>query len=302
MLSKIRPGSPVAVVAPSGPFPEDTYRAGLAILAERYEVVHAPDPAAARGEHAYLAAPDRERAARFNEALRDERVGAIFVARGGYGASRILGLLDGAALEARRPVLIGFSDATALHAWAACRRVASVHGPTLTQLAELPAEDRAVLFDLLEGRAQPVVRGLERVAGPAGAVAHGTLLGGNLTLLACLAGTPHLPDLAGALILLEEIDEAPYRIDRMLTQLLDASSLPRAAGVVLGDLVRCDRAQGVPPVPTAALPVLVERLSPLGIPVVARAPFGHGSRNLALPLGTPARLDVDAGELTFPAH
>jgi muramoyltetrapeptide carboxypeptidase len=174
-----------------------------------------------------------------------------------------------------------------------------VHGPVITQLASLPEEDRTALFDLLEGRGAERLRSLRRLCGPEDAVVEGPLLGGNLTLLAHLVGSPHLPDLEGAILLLEEVDEAPYRIDRMLTQLLASSSFPRAAGVVLGDFVRCEGHAGFPPEHASAELVAAERLGPLGIPVLAGAPVGHGERNRALPLGLRTRLDSAARELSF---
>jgi muramoyltetrapeptide carboxypeptidase len=160
MLSSIAPGSGVAVVAPAGPVPEERYREGLQILASRYRLVHAFDPARARSSIPFLAESDAARAEAFNLALRDPQVEAIFCARGGHGCLRILPLLDGRALVRRRPLLIGFSDITAIHAWAARFDVATVHGPVVTQLPELPAAEVHLAYEF-HGDVIHVLAGVE---------------------------------------------------------------------------------------------------------------------------------------------
>ena len=298
MFRPLAPGSTVAIVAPSGPPDAALYRAGREILGRRYRVAREIDPDGPRHPRLpYLADSDEARAAAMNAALADPEIEAILCARGGYGAMRILGRLDDEALRQRRPPIVGLSDITALHLWAAGLGVPTVHGPVLTQLAVLPAGDVQTLFDLLEGTL-PAVDGLH---GLCPGLARGRLLGGNLSLLAHLAGTPFLPDLEGCLLLLEEVNEAPYRIDRLLTQLALAGVLDRVAGVLVGNLLGCDAPQGVPPEPLTALEVIAERLVPLGVPVAAGAPVGHGTRNVALPLGIVAELDADAGTLRFVA-
>ena len=298
MFRPLSPGSAVAIVAPSGPLDAELYRAGREILCRRYRVAREIDPHGPRHPRLpYLADTDEARAAVMNAALADPETEAILCARGGYGAMRILDRLDDDALQRRRLPIVGLSDVTALHLWAAGLGVPTVHGPVLTQLAVLPPGDIQALFDLLEGT-PPALDGLD---GLCPGRARGRLLGGNLSLLAHLAGTPFLPELEGCLLLLEEVNEAPYRIDRLLTQLELAGVLDRIAGVLVGNLLGCDSPQGVPPEPLAALEVIAERLEPLGVPVVAGAPVGHGTRNLALPLGVVADLDADAGTLRFVA-
>ncbi len=297
MLSNIRSGSKVAVVAPASPVAVDAYQAGLGILATRYTIVHAYDPQSlSAAPFPYLAAEDQCRADFFNQALRDLQVEAIFCARGGYGVMRILGLLDSEVLRQRQIPIVGFSDITALHAWAACHGVASVHGPVVTQLGHLPPPEVQSLFDLLEGQAAPHFSGLETVRR---GFATGPVWGGNLTIISHLCGTPYLPNLSGRILLLEEIAEPPYRIDRMLTQLMMAGVFQQTAGIVIGDLLRCDGPQGPHQLFTRGRAVMAERLGHLGIPVVMGAPVGHGEHNLALPLGVPAHLDGDAGTLWF---
>jgi muramoyltetrapeptide carboxypeptidase len=272
------------------------FRRGLAVLQARYRVLQAIDPDGPRHPTLpYLMGEDHRRAEQLNRALSDPEVEAIFCARGGYGTMRILDLVDGEALVRRRVPIVGFSDCTALHLLACRLGVPSIHGPVVTQLARLSEEDRQALHDLLAG-SLPRLEGLD---GLAGGRARGRLVGGNLTLLAHLAGTRFLPDLHGAVLLLEEVKEAPYRVDRGLTQLALAGVLEQVAGIVVGSLEGCDAPQGVPPKSVRAADVVAERLSGLGVPVATGAPVGHGDRNRALPLGLEAELDADAGTLRF---
>ena len=290
MWSKLSPGSSVAVVAPAGPVPAEPFRLGLEILASRYRVVHgqrAPEPYAPLP---YLAGDDASRAATLNLALNDPEVEAVFFARGGYGCARMVEALDGAAL-ARRPIpLIGFSDITVLHAWAAGLGLPSVHGPVVTQLARLPGEHLEALFNLLELGAAPTLSGLTSLrAGHA----RGPLWGGNLTVISHLCGTPAMPDLTGRVLLLEEINEAPYRVDRMLTQLRQAGALDQVAALLVGDMLGGED----PRVEHEA--VLRDRLGDLGVPVLTGLPVGHGERNVALPLGWMVEVDGDGGAVRF---
>lgn len=278
----------MAVVSPAGPCQPDVYRAGVAILASRYTIVHGGEPAEGPYDRLpYLAADDEQRARDLNRALNDPAVEAIFFARGGYGSVRILEALDADALRRRRLPLVGFSDITVLHAWAGLHGVPTIHGPVVSQLSRLPGADLEALFALLEGGELPRCDGLGAVTGGA---ARGPLWGGNLTMVASLCGTSLLPELTGRLLLLEEVNEAPYRLDRLLTQLRLAGLLHEVAGVVVGQLLDDE---------ALLAELLADRLGDLGVPVVYGAPVGHGDENLALPLGYEAVLDADNGTLKF---
>lgn len=284
---RVRPGDRVAVVAPSGPVPRERFIDGAAILGARYRLVYDERIFERRG---FLAGEDDARADELNRALADSSVAAVVCARGGYGLLRILHRLDAAAfLRAPKPI-VGFSDVTALHAWVARAGVVSVLGPVITQLPTLPAEDCAALWALLESDAPPPSLAGLRALAPGRC--EGPLIGGNLELLSRLVGTHAAAPLDGAVLILEDYNERPYRLDRQLTQLLSAGALERVRGVVLGDFVKCDE----PDMPTPE-EVLIERLGPLGVPIVAGAPVGHGARNRALPHGALARLDAEAGTL-----
>jgi muramoyltetrapeptide carboxypeptidase len=237
----------------------------------------------------------------------DRDVRGIILARGGYGLMRILPALDPAPLVADPRPIVGFSDATLVLAWAEHHGVRGIHGPMVTQLAELPAEDTAWLHRVLTTRA-PLGRVPAPLAGaaPGAPVARGRLIGGNLTLMARLVGTPWQIDLDGGIALLEEVGEAPYELDRDLTQLGLAGHLARLRGAVIGDLTRCTpdpRAATAPDDPAGALAAVRDRLAHWCVPALSGLPAGHGARNLALPYGGQVALDLAAGalELVDPA-
>ncbi|PZG21857.1 S66 peptidase family protein [Nonomuraea aridisoli] len=284
-------GDTVAVVSPSGPADAAMLERGVERLEGLgYKVVvgaHALD----RQEFAYLAGDDAARAADLQAAWCDPSVSAVFCARGGYGAGRLLGLLDWDALRAAGPkVLLGSSDITALHnAFAVELGVPTLHGPMVACDA-IAAEDGPEprtwqsLRAALSG--EPV-----RVAGDrvlARGRAEGVLSGGNLSLLASMCGTRWQPSFAGRIAFLEDIGEEPYRIDRMLTQLLHAGAFDGVRGIALGSWVQC----GDP------YAVLVERLGPLGVPILAGLPVGHESPQMSVWLGTLGVIDTESCSLT----
>jgi muramoyltetrapeptide carboxypeptidase len=289
--ARLRPGDRVAVVAPSGPVDPVRLARGRQVLTEiGLEVVVMPRVLNRRG---YLAGSDGGRAADLQEAWCDPDIRAVICARGGYGATRLLDLLDWPAMEAARPkILLGSSDVTALHqAFAVRLGVASCFGPmpacaTLsdpggaeqTSLAHL----RSSLFEL--ETPESVVGDQAFVPGHA----EGPLTGGNLSLLAALCGTPYAMRGQGHIVLLEDVGEEPYRIDRMLTQLLQAGCMNGVLGIALGSWEGCGDPMGV----------LIERLAPLGVPVVAGLPIGHGSPQFTAWMGADAVIDTESCSLT----
>jgi muramoyltetrapeptide carboxypeptidase len=290
---RLTPGDVVRVVAPSGPVPRAGFLAGADVLGRRYSLRY--DDEALFASEGYLAGSDERRLAELVAALTDPDARAVVLARGGYGLLRILPFLDPEMLRAHPRPIVGFSDGTALLAYAARAGVAAVHGPVVTQLSGLPSQDHAALFRLLEEPAPgAVLEGLdELVPGRA----RGPLVGGNLEVFSRLVGTPYLPDLAGAILFIEDLGERPYRIDRLITALDLAGVFGAISGVVVGDFSAC-----VEPEPTRASSplvgdVLVERLSRLMIPVAMGGLFGHGTRNLALPYGVTCELDTRHGAL-----
>ncbi|MEM7650028.1 MAG: LD-carboxypeptidase, partial [Cyanobacteria bacterium P01_A01_bin.70] len=170
--------------------------------------------------------------------------------------------------------------------------IASVHGPLLTTLGQEPDWSRQRLFDWVSGRAIAPLQGVTWQPGQV----TGRLLPANLTVATHLLGTPHEPDLNGVILAFEDVTEAPYRLDRMLTHWRMLGKFAPVAGVAIGRFSRCDAPDGIPSLDVET--VLRDRLNDLGIPVVAELPFGHDGVNAALPVGAAATLDADAGTLT----
>ena len=305
----LQPGDRVRLAAASSaladPATLERLRAGRAVL-ERWGLELDSRPLHGRS-WGYLAGKDEERR---DDLLGADRDGASLVAcvRGGWGSARLL----------ERPLalpprwLLGFSDVTSL-LWAqlAQGHGGGLHGPLLTTLAAEPAWSQERLRQLLFGEPPPALEGESWRGG----VAEGPLLVANLTVATHLLGTPHLPSLAGAILVLEDVGEAPYRIDRMLTHWRLSGALGQLAGIAFGAFSDCDDGdgngeeahQGAAQAPPAEAEhrrleqVLRERTLDLGIPVLAGLPLGHCCGNASLPLGARARLDADAGRLELPA-
>ncbi len=284
---RLRPGSLVAVIAPAGPAAPERVVEGERVLRDwGLEVRSARLPV--EPELPWLAGPDDHRATALEEAWTDPDVAAVWCTRGGFGSQRLLDLLDWTALATAGPKwLIGFSDVTALHqAFAARLGLATVHGPGVAGLPTVRADAaealRALLFE----------RTIQRLTGTpgGGGVAEGVLVGGNLAVLAALAGTPDSRPARDSIALLEDVGEAPYRLDRMLTQLLQAGWFDGVRGIACGDFTDCGD-------PALVARVLRARLGPLGVPMVLDLPIGHLRANFGVPLGRPVRIDGDVGTL-----
>jgi muramoyltetrapeptide carboxypeptidase len=288
----LRPGDSVAVIAPAGPFDRASFEAGAAIIGERY---HLHYDSSIFERQRYLAGTDERRLSELNRALTDPTVRAVFCARGGYGSLRLLEKLDQPRAiwpDTGRP-LIGFSDITALHQWRQRHGFISIHGPVLTQLGRLGRATRERLFSLLESDspATPLCGTLTLVEG----TAEGPLLGGNLSVFTRLLGTPFMPNLDGAILLLEDVGERPYRLDRMWTHLQLAGVFRKVRGIVLGSFNGCEE----PDESYASVDVLRELAVATGLPCAAGFPIGHGDANEPVPLGVRVRLDATAARLTF---
>ncbi len=280
----LAPGDVVSVIAPSSPFDRAAFDQGLARLGERYRPRLLPG---IFERERYLAGSDARRAEALNEALADAESRAIFCARGGYGAMRLLPAL---AFPERPKLLVGFSDITALHAALQVHGWRSLHGPVLTQLGKLDPACVRALFDCLESSHHlPALAGIPVAPGQV----EGPVLGGNLSVLTRLVGTPYLPRLDGAILFLEDVGEAPYRIDRMLQHLALAGLLGRIAGMALGTFAGCGDAE------LSGSAIAREMALRLGLPCVAELDVGHGSENRPLPLGARAQLDGARGTLRF---
>ena len=250
----------------------------------------------------------QQRAADLHEMFADPQVKAIWAARGGSGCATVLPCLDYGLIKAHPKIVVGYSDVTALHlALLARTGMVSFHGPvsssTFSPFSE--AHLRAVLFDAPRTLAMPVRERDADAVLPAESVpyviregsAEGPLVGGNLSTLCALVGTPFFPDTRGGLLFLEDIGEAPYRIDRMLTQLEQAGVLASVAGVVLGVFRKCAPADDEPSLTLRE--VFEDRFAALGVPCAYGFAVGHIPQQLTLPLGVRARMDAATRTITL---
>ena len=274
---------PIAVVAPSHPFDPARLKQGMAFAAsEGWNVRALPN---IQAPHLHLAGTDEHRASLLTEALTAPEYSAVWMARGGSGLTRILGQLPYTDLPDR--LVIGFSDVTALLvALHAQRGGHLVHGPVLHSLHELTPAALGHLHSLLEGGETAPLEGSTLREGHA----SGPLVGGNLTVLAAMCGTPWQLDARGGILFLEDVGEPAYRIDRSIQQLRSAGVLEGVVGIALGAFSGCT----TPPDRSWTLTeVLLDALEPCGVPIVADLPFGHIEDNHALPYGAHATLDAD---------
>ena len=285
----VRPGATLGVAAPGGAVDRELLLAGVALLEGCGFRTRLRDDLFAR--HRYLAGDDARRAGELTELVADPEVAAILVARGGYGCDRIIPQLDPAAFRAARKPLVGYSDVTALLLWQRrCAGLVGFHGPMLERGADVDPAVLQTLVGVLAGEPVPSLRGTPH----GGGTATGRVVGGSLTLVAASIGTCWEIDTRGAILLLEDRFERPYRIDRMLQQLRGAGKLAPLAGVGLGDFSTCvdERYPGL-----SAEQLVAEEIAPLAIPMVSGLPFGHVKENYPWPMGCRARLDGDRGEL-----
>jgi muramoyltetrapeptide carboxypeptidase len=284
----LKASDPVCVVAPAGPFERAAFDAGLDVLLSRYQITY--DDGLFQ-QHRYLAGDDSRRSEELKAALTSSLGSAVFCARGGYGAMR---LLTGLRFRDYAPkFLVGFSDITALHMAAQAAGWVSIHGPVLTQLGTQPAAVVSRLFHLLESEqpAAPLTGATTLVPG----AAEGILVGGNLSVFTRLIGTPFMPRLEGALLLLEDVGERPYRLDRMWTHLRLAGVFKQVRGIALGDFTGCEE-KGAS---YSARDVLRSLAEETGLPCAIGFPIGHGAINHPVPMGCLSRLDATAGKLEF---
>jgi muramoyltetrapeptide carboxypeptidase len=293
----LRPGARIGVVAPAGPIKPALLRQGLAYLARRgYRVVEGRH---LRARHAYLAGSDAVRAADLNRAMADASLDAVVFARGGYGCGRILDALDFSALRRRPKLFLGYSDLTAFYvALHQATGIPGFYGPMVLNLNAAGKEfDEHSLWKVLERRAGwnhfPINRrGVLR----AGA-GKGLLVGGCLSLLVSLVGTRYDLDTRGTILFWEEVDEEPFRIDRMLNHLRMAGKFRNLQGMVVGRLHRCEPKGATPGLPLREM--LRDHLQGTHFPVVVDFPAGHAPGKMTLPLGLPARLDTRAATLNI---
>jgi muramoyltetrapeptide carboxypeptidase len=280
--SRLQPNQTVGIIAPSSPVDQSEISEGLRLLKSFPLKVRL-------GEHLfdrlnYLAGSDHDRVSDLHRMFSDPEVKAIFCARGGYGSARLLKEIDFSVIRNNPKIFVGFSDITALliALYKECGLV-TIHGPTLTNLPN--EKNWEHLSRLITASQRPQVSFRHGSVINEG-TAKGTLLGGNLATLCSLLDTPYVPSFDGMILFVEDKGESPYRLDRMLTQLLLSDRLNGLAGLVIGQMVDCGKEEVVNS-------LVQERLGGLPVPVVTGLPVGHGGENISLPLGLPALLDTE---------
>ncbi|MEK9506461.1 S66 peptidase family protein [Gaopeijia maritima] len=295
---RLRPGSRIALVAPAGPLASERVAAAEArCLALGFEprtgrCVHM--------RHGFLAGPDADRLADLQAAIDDPEVDAIWALRGGYGTVRIVDDLVLDRLLDDPIAFLGFSDNTAIHARLAALGIVSFHSPHPTTTGPSPADD---WFRRVTGVAEPA-GALPTPVAPTrlnGGQAEGRLAGGNLALLSSLAGTRDAVSGAGRILVIEDVGEPAYRIDRMLVQLRRSGTLDGVRGLAFGTFTGVPGGGSPDGVKTlaerAVEEVLRECAIDLGVPAIMGLPIGHGADNVVVPLGVRARLDAQQGRL-----
>ncbi|MBT8340693.1 MAG: LD-carboxypeptidase [Desulfatitalea sp.] len=286
----VKPGDTLGIVAPAGTFDAQKLHEGIAFLnAQGYQTRLADGVFEAQG---YLAGNDMARVEQLHAMFSDPDVDAVLCARGGYGSLRLLPLLDFTLIAAHPKPFVGFSDICALLLSFYFRaHMPTFHGPMVCSLGQEADQAGKDLLMKIRTRRPLEIMAEDAITLQSG-VAEGIFLGGNLTTICHLLGTPYAPLLKGCILFLEDTGEALYRIDRMLTQMHQAACFEGLAGVVLGGFSECG--------PLDDIYALVGSIFPAkSIPILAGVAAGHGEQNVTLPMGVHARLDADRGTLIF---
>jgi len=304
--ARLKPGDTIGLINPAGA----TYNGvDLDIVRETFEALELKVKVGAHvlDRYGYLAGRDEDRAADVNAMFADREVRGIVCIRGGWGCARIIPRLDYDTIRRNPKVLLGYSDITALHSAIHLRTgLVTFHGPVgISQwnafnvgwLKRVLFDAEAVTFenDKAFDRDDTLVQRQNRIRTITPGLARGRLLGGNLTVLSAIVGSSYLPDFSKCVLFLEDVEEAPYRIDRMLTQLKLAGILAKASGVVFGNCTDCDPGNGF-----GSLTVedaLIEHVKPLGVPAWHGAQIGHIDKQFTLPIGAEVEVDAVKGTI-----
>lgn len=298
----LNPGDTVALVSPSSATDE---RLSLQLAREVMQALGFEVKTGAHyaARHGSLAGTDDQRAGDLNAMFADDEVKAIVCVRGGSGAARLLPLLDYDAIRANPKVLLGYSDITALlNAILAQAGLVTFHGPigagswngfNVDQFRRLFFERDLMQYRNVVDAGDELVPRKHRTLTITGGKARGELVGGNLSVLVGLAGSPYLPDFDGRILFLEDVDEAPYRVDRMLTTLKLMGALDRIAGFIFGECTDCDPGEGYGSLTLDQ--IFDHHIKPLGIPAYRGAMIGHIREQFIVPVGGRVEMDADAG-------
>lgn len=287
---KLKKGDTIAIVAPAGPLEQrHLMEEGIATL-ERMGFRPRFDERIFESTR-YLAGDDTSRAEELLKAFEDPSVRGIIALRGGYGCSRLIPLLEEERLRRNPKIFMGFSDLTTLHLYfGRCLGWITIHGPMAATLGRISSGQEQHLVSLWTDPDYRPVFTFEQLEIWSPGSVEGSLIGGCLSLIAASLGTPYEIRTEGKILFIEDQGEPPYRLDRMLTQLILAGKLQALAGIILGEFRDCDPSEG----DYTASDTLREILTRLHIPILAGFPAGHGDDNWAIPLGVRVRMDADA--------
>jgi muramoyltetrapeptide carboxypeptidase len=292
----LRPGDTVAVAAPAGAVDRRRLEAGIRYLRGKGHPAQTSPHVPAR--HGYLAGEDELRAGDLNDIIAADASPAVLFARGGYGLTRILDRLDIEGLRRRPRLMLGYSDMTALAMALQCKGPYHfLYGPVVSELGDPGAFDETSLWNALYGNPAAYTVPFKSADVLRRGRGVGPMIGGCLTLLVSLLGTPHDPDYRDSVLFWEEIGEEPYRIDRMLTQLRNAGKFDHLRGMVIGSLTRCEPARGGPSLRIKQ--IVLELVQWASFPVVWNVRAGHVAVKMTLPLGLEASLNTTRRSLRF---
>lgn len=294
----IRAGDTIGIVAPASSITPEQIKFGIQMLERRgYRLLFAKHLFKKNG---HLAGLDEERAADLLEMWFNPDVDAVLCARGGYGCARLLPYLDLDAMAKAPKLLIGFSDITTLHIALNQRGLVTLYAPMLVSFSsEKPKWVSEVFFDAIEGRIVKTPKEASHPETITPGVAEGMVTGGCLCLVCDSLGTKESINAKDCILILEDVDEPPHRVDAMLTHLLNSGQLQSTAGIVIGEMTRSDDRidQGIGGLPWKK--IVAERIASLGIPSIMGFPFGHQNQMMSIPLGIPAKLDATNGTFEF---
>jgi muramoyltetrapeptide carboxypeptidase len=287
---KLNPGDTVGVISPAGPVAQSDLAAGLHFIESQGFQIRLGRHVYDRRE--YLAGSDADRLWDLEDMFRNSEVKAIFCSRGGYGSMRLLGSIDYGLIQETPKILVGYSDITALLAAVVKQSgLITFHGPMVKELSNLTEKRWRNLIQMISS--EKPIRFAPMEGYPiSGGKASGRMMGGNLSLLCGLMGTPFMPDLTGSILFVEDRGEALYRLDRMFMQLTLAGCLKGIKGLIVGHFEGCGS--------VAAIEEMISGyFKPLNIPIAAGFPLGHGSGNCTLPIGSLVELDTDIMNLSL---
>lgn len=298
-------GDTVGLITPSSAISRSSFEKALANISDLgFNVKYSDNMRVRKG---FLAGSDAQRVEDLHAMFADTEVAGIICARGGYGSGRLLGMIDYALIRNNPKVFIGYSDITALH-YAIYKNAGlmTFHGPVgASDFSDFTASSFEKVVIKGKSNYSFSVKSVDKKENKldviASGVAEGQLVGGNLTLMISVLGTPYDLDFDGKLVFIEEIGESPYKIDRMLTQLLNTGKLKKARGIILGQFNDCETKPTDPDYEASLslAEVFADRLAGLGIPVAAGLPFGHVPDNATIPFGIKAHFDASDGKLTY---